>query len=71
MGKYDRLRFTVITVERPVALALKRLKRNHLESLSSVIDRLLKQTSTLSWSFVTPVTPEVREYWESGMYDTR
>ncbi len=68
MGKWNRLRFKILTVGIEVYQALKQLKESETDSFSDVIKRLLKKEQKNGWSFAQPVTKEVRDFWESGLF---
>jgi len=68
LGKWNRLRFKILTVGLDVYQALKELKRPGTDSFSDVIRRLLKKEQDNGWSFVRPVAKEVRDFWESDLF---
>ncbi len=64
MGKWNRLNFVVLTIAREVYDMLKELKKEEGGSFNDVLRRLLKRDQEGRWSFIVPVAPDVRSFWE-------
>lgn len=70
MGKYNRRLFKVITIGIDVHRDLLSLKQSTSESFSEVIRRLISKyrSKDLTFSFVRPVSAEVKEFYGSGLF---
>lgn len=71
MGKYNRRLFKVITIGIDVHRGLSSLKRGPGESFSELIRRLIskyRSKEEIAFSFVRPVSAEVKEFYGSGLF---
>jgi predicted CopG family antitoxin len=68
MGKDRKWRFKAIRVGIDIYNRLLQLRAPPPDSFGDVIRRLLDKNTETGWSFVRPVEPDVRAFWESGLF---
>ncbi len=71
MGRWNRSNFRVMTLAIDVYNELKGLKLTPPDSFADVIRRILKDKRAKAWSVAVPVTPDVKQFYESGLFGGR
>ena len=68
MGKWNKLNFKILTVAIDVYHMLRELKGPGTPSFNDVLRKVLRKEREIAWSFLRPVTQEVKEFWSSELF---